>query len=173
VSPSRAKKKQRRRARAAPAGGGAREAPAAAAPVAAQPAPSRLEVRDGVARPQAIWSPFPLTEIGMLAGIAIFVIGLLSDGPRATWLLAVGALVLGVVSGELSLREHFAGFRSHTLLLAVLPVVLVHAATVLAVTDSYGGQPALAADAAVAGALAWWLRGRFRAAHERATAAPP
>ncbi|MEA2192748.1 MAG: hypothetical protein QOI73_2869 [Solirubrobacteraceae bacterium] len=109
----------------------------------------------------------------MLAGIAIFVLGLLSDGPRATSLLAVGALVLGVVSGELSLREHFAGFRSHTLLLAVLPVVLVHATTALAITDSYGGQPALAVDAAVAGALAWWLRGRFRAAHERATAAPP
>ncbi len=152
-------------------------APAAAAPPEPSPAvdgraTSRFDVRDGVARPHAIWAPFPLTEIGIVAGIAILTAGYLSDGRRAAWLLAIGALVLAVVIAELSLREHFGGFRSHTLLLALLPVVALHATIVLAVTADYGGQLGLAVDIVLAGALGWWLHRRFQMAHERA-AAPP
>jgi len=106
----------------------------------------------------------------MAAGLVIFLAGFLSEGPRATWLLAIGGLVLAVVTAELALREHFAGFRSHTMLLAVLPVVVLHATTVLAVTGAYGGQSALAIDVAAGGALAWWLHRRFHDAHERALA---
>jgi len=168
VSASRAKKKQRRRARAAapvPRPGAPTPSPE---PVADGRSPSRFDVRDGVARPHAIWAPFPLTEIGMAAGIAILATGYFSDGRRAAWLLGIGALVLAVVSAELSLREHFAGFRSHTLLLALLPVVALHATIVLAITDDYGGQLGLAVDVVIAGALAWWLHRRFQTAHERA-----
>jgi len=180
VSPSRAKKKHRRRARSGVAAGpdasaGRPEASAAVhAPAASQrtgaraPRPSRFEVRDGVARPRPVWSPFPLTEIGMAAGIAIFFAGLLSDGARSTWLVAVGALVLVVVTTELCLREHFAGFRSHTLLLAVLPVAVLHGALVLGVGDAYGGPVTLAVDVVLAGALAGLLQTRFRAACRRA-----
>ena len=108
----------------------------------------------------------------MVAGIAILASGYFSDGSRAAWLLGVGALVLAVVTAELSLREHFAGFRSHTLLLALLPVVGLHMTIVLAITDAYGGQLALLADAVGAGLLGWWLHGRYRAARERALDAP-
>ncbi|MDP1850413.1 MAG: hypothetical protein Q8K79_21670, partial [Solirubrobacteraceae bacterium] len=74
MSKSRAKKKQRRRARAAgPPRPVAQEAAAAGKPV--PPRPSRLEVRDGVARPDAIWAPVPLTEIGMAVGLVLFLIG--------------------------------------------------------------------------------------------------
>ena len=58
-------------------------------------------------------------------GLAIFVAGVLTDGSRGAWLLSVGVLVLAVVVVELCLREHFAGFRSHTLLLAMLPVAVL------------------------------------------------
>jgi hypothetical protein len=136
----------------------------------AEPAgrPSRFDVRDGVARPDAIWSPFPLTEIGMAVGLVIFVAGFASDGRRATWLLSIAVVVLVVVVGELCLREHFGGFRSHTLLLAVLPATIVHVVVVVAISDAWTGPPALAVDLALAGALAWLLRSRFRLAHERA-----
>jgi hypothetical protein len=130
--------------------------------------PSRFEVRDGVARPDAIWSPFPLTEIGMAVGLVIFLAGFASDGRRATWLLSVGVIVLAVVVGELCLREHFAGFRSHTLLLAGLPVAIAHVVVTVAITDAWAGPLALAVDLALAAALAWVLHARFRAAHERA-----
>jgi hypothetical protein len=136
----------------------------------AQPPPpaSRFEVRDGVARPQPIWAPFPLTELGMAAGLAIFVAGLLGDGRRATWLLTIAVLVLAVVVVELCLREHFAGYRSHTLLLAVLPVAVLDGALVRLLGDTLRGPLVLAAAIAIAGALGWWLQARFRAARERA-----
>jgi len=173
VSASRAKKKQRRRAR------GMQSAPAPSAPppapehaVAGGRAPSRFDVRDGVPRPHAIWAPFPLTELGMVAGIAILAVGYFSEGGRAARLLAIGAIVLAIVTAELSLREHFAGFRSHTLLLALMPVVALHVTIVLAISSAYGGQLGLLVDAVAAGLLAWWLYRRYQAAHERALEAP-
>ena len=177
MSKSRAKKKQRRRARATAGVPGAPDpraqqpardrsaAPASTAPRETTPRhPSRLEVRDGVPRPDAIWAPFPLTEIGMAVGIAIFLIGF--AGAPALLLAGVGVLV--VVVSELCLREHFAGFRSHSILLALLPVTVVHLAIVLLVSEDWRGPPALAVDLAIAGALAWWLQQRFRDAQSRA-----
>jgi hypothetical protein len=168
VSTSRAKKKQRQRARAASAAQTAPPPPPPPGPAATREAtprhPSRLEVRDGVARPDAIWAPFPLTEIGMAVGILLFLIGF--AGAPALLLAGVGVLV--VVVSELCLREHFAGFRSHSILLALLPVTVVHLAIVLLVSDDWRGPPALAVDLAIAGALAWWLQQRFRSAQSRA-----
>ena len=173
MSSSRAKKKQRQRARAAsgvPQAGAqpARDRASPPAPAAAREAtprhPSRLEVRDGVPRPDAVWAPFPLTEIGMAVGIAIFLIGF--AGAPALLLAGVGVLV--VVVSELCLREHFAGFRSHSILLALLPVTVVHLAIVLLVSADWRGPPALAVDLVIAGALAWWLQQRFRTAQSRA-----
>jgi hypothetical protein len=132
---------------------------------------SRFEVRDGVPRPDAVWAPFPLTEIGMAAGLVIFIAGFATGGSRGGWLLAVGALVLVVVTAELSLREHFAGFRSHTMLLAVLPVVVLHATIALAISSDWGGPLVLGIDVLLAAGLAWLLHGRFKLAHERAVEA--
>lgn len=182
MSKSRAKKKQRRRARATTGVPGAPDAraqqpardrsaaPASTAPRETTPRhPSRLEVRDGVPRPDAIWAPFPLTEIGMAVGIAIFLIGF--AGAPALLLAGVGVLV--VVVSELCLREHFAGFRSHTILLGLLPVAVLHLAIVLLVSDDWRGPPALAADLAIGGGLAWWLQRRFRRAQSRARVRVP
>lgn len=106
----------------------------------------------------------------MAVGVAIFVAGLASDGRSASRLLSIAVLVLVVVVGELCLREHFAGFRSHTLLLAVGPVTIAHVLVVVAVTDVWRGPLALVGDLAFAAALALSLHARFRVAHERARA---
>ena len=177
MSKSRAKKKQRQRARAAGLGPGSGERQAPSPPTAARRAattvhpepaasrrPSRLEIRDGVPRPDAIWAPFPLTEIGMAVGMVLFLIGF--AGAPALLLTGVGVLV--VVVAELCLREHFAGFRSHSILLAMLPVTIVHLALVVLGDVAWRGPLALAIDLAIAGLLAWWLQQRFRAAQGRA-----
>lgn len=165
MSKSRAKNKQRRRARGAAdrSATGARERARTTPREPAQRHPSRLEVREGVPRPDAIWAPFPLTEIGMVVGIALCALGFFSAAPTV-FVAGVGVLV--VVVAELCLREHFAGFRSHSILLGLLPVTIVHLAIVYAGGTSWRGPPALAVDLALAGALAWWLQRRF--VHARA-----
>ncbi|MEY2441572.1 MAG: hypothetical protein QOJ46_998 [bacterium] len=190
VSKARAKKKRRQRARAAggmPAGGGGAKASRgegvpAASTNAAAPAKASLGQRAAamaasagkasrggeVPRPKPIWAPFPLTEIGIAAGIIIFGSGLESNNATT---LSIGALVLAVVVGELCLREHFAGFRSHTLLLAALTVAVAHGVVVFAITDAWRGPLTLAADLAAGGALVWWLRSRFHDAREQHRAA--
>jgi hypothetical protein len=70
--------------------------------------------------------------------------------------------------GELCLREHFAGFRSHSILLGMLPVTTVHLGVVVLADVAWRGPVALAVDLAIAGALAWWLHQRFRRAQARA-----
>ena len=129
-------------------------------------------MRDGIPRPDAIWAPFPLTEIAMGVGIILFLAGAASGGADGAWVLGIGVVVLAVAVAELCLREHFAGFRSHSLLLGLLPVTAVHMLVVLLVTSGWRGPLALVVDLAAAAALAWWLQGRFRAAQERALRSP-
>jgi hypothetical protein len=58
----------------------------------------------------------------VLAGIVMLVIGIVGKSPTA---LGVG-ITLGALGGlEVSLREHLAGYRSHTTLLAGTVFVLV------------------------------------------------
>lgn len=74
-----------------------------------RPGPRRDE------RPEAPWGSFPLTQITVLTGLVLILIGFISGGMTT---LVVG-LLLGSAGGlELSIREHFAGYRSHTTLLA-------------------------------------------------------
>ena len=77
-------------------------------------------------RPKAPWHPFPLVELSVLIGIVLIVLGLfVVEGDRGRILLVFG-LVLGSLGGlDTALREHFSGFRSHSMLIAGLPAVLV------------------------------------------------
>jgi hypothetical protein len=73
-------------------------------------------------RPPAPWGKFPLAELTILAGIILLIIGLVGGSPTA---LGLG-IVLGALGGlEVSVREHFAGYRSHSTLLAGTVFVLV------------------------------------------------
>lgn len=54
----------------------------------------------------------------IFAGLAAVVVGFAIGGPRGGTLVVAG-LVLGALGGlELSIREHFSGFRSHTTVLS-------------------------------------------------------
>jgi uncharacterized integral membrane protein len=73
-------------------------------------------------RPPAPWGSFPLAELVILAGIVMLVIGVVSKSPTA---LGVGVVLAALGGLEVSAREHFAGYRSHTTLLAGTLFVLV------------------------------------------------
>jgi hypothetical protein len=153
VSP---KKRRKRRPRPASAKGPATE-PAAAKP---SPAPRRRRPLAPDARPQAPWGSFPLVELVVLVAIVMLVGGAVVQGRQGAVMIAVG-LVLGALAGmELSIREHFAGYRSHTLVLsgAVGLAVLV----ALAYLVPLWLPLALAVSVAAFALAAWGLTGAFR-----------
>jgi uncharacterized integral membrane protein len=73
-------------------------------------------------RPPAPWGNFPLAELTVLGGIVMLVIGIVGKNPTA---LGVGVVLAGLGGLEVALREHLAGYRSHTTLLAGTIFVLV------------------------------------------------
>jgi hypothetical protein len=83
----------------------------------------------------------PLAELVILAGIVALVIGVIGGQPTA---IGVGVALAGLGGLEVAVREHFAGYRSHTTLLAGAAFVLVTglvfyaAGQVLAVALGFG-----------------------------------
>jgi uncharacterized integral membrane protein len=73
-------------------------------------------------RPPAPWGAFPLAELTILAGIVMLAIGVIGMHPTA---LGLGVVLASLGGLEVAVREHFAGYRSHTTLLAGTVFVLV------------------------------------------------
>jgi hypothetical protein len=86
-------------------------------PTATAPRPARGRTRREDA-PPAPWGRFPLVELCVLLALVLGVLGFVEGGRRGFVLLGC-AMVLGSLAGlELSIREHFAGYRSHSSVLA-------------------------------------------------------
>jgi hypothetical protein len=69
--------------------------------------------------PPAPWGSFPLTELVVFLALVFGVVGFIRFDTRSGKVMVVAAMVLGSLGGlEVSIREHFSGFRSHTTLLA-------------------------------------------------------
>src|SRR6476469_7355311 len=84
--------------------------------------PRRAPTPDRRARmeeaPKAPWSPFPLVELCILVAIVMILAGFFTNSDRRGLLLGCGFTLVSLASIELALREHFAGYRSHSSLLA-------------------------------------------------------
>jgi hypothetical protein len=88
--------------------------------------------RAGDDHPPAPWGSFPLSEIAVFVGLLLLIAGFFIPPPQGFVMIAVG-LGLGSLAGlELSVREHYAGYRSHTLVLAAAVGVPVFGALFLA-----------------------------------------
>jgi hypothetical protein len=110
--------------------------------------------------PPALWGSFPLSELVVVVAIVFLVAGFFVAPPRGAVLIGAG-LALGSLAGlELAAREHFAGYRSHTLLLAGAIGVAVVAALYLS-GAVIAGIAALAGFAAF-GAFGWLFASAFR-----------
>ena len=68
--------------------------------------------------PRPPWAPVPLTEICILGGGILLVVGLVGGGGSRALLLGFGFSLVFLATVELTLREHLAGYRSHSVLLA-------------------------------------------------------
>jgi hypothetical protein len=76
--------------------------------------PGRPSARE---RPPAPWGNFPLSELVILLGIVLILWGA-ARGSGGEEILAAGLVIASLGGGELALREHMAGYRSHSSLLA-------------------------------------------------------
>src|SRR3954454_18276673 len=129
-----------------------------AAPSAARtppPVPSRRARLDEA--PKAPWSPFPLVELCILGGLVLLVIGFV--GARALFVFC-GVALVGVASLELAIREHFAGYRSHSSLLAMASAISTMA--LLGIGIGVTRIAAVIAGIAVFAAALLALRAAFR-----------
>lgn len=100
-----------------------RESQGSRAPHARRPAASD--------RPRAPWGSFPLSELVILAGIVVIFWGFLGGGAQGNERVAAGLVLASLGGGELALREHLAGFRSHSALLAGVAAFVVVTAVAL------------------------------------------
>jgi hypothetical protein len=121
-------------------------------------------------RPPSPFGGLPVSEIAIFAGAIGAAVGVIQGGGVA---LVVGLIVctLGVV--EVTAREHFSGFRSHTSLLAAIPAVAAGIAVVLVFGQPRQRSVVLVAVVPVYGVVFWLLRKRFLSARQARIARPP
>jgi hypothetical protein len=106
-------------------------------------------------RPDPPWGRFPLTELVILLALVLCVVGFLIgvEEPRGRMFFLAG-VALGTLGGlELAVRDHFAGWRSHTTLLslaAAVATVAVLGLVLKAVVPSLSGGLLLVVSLAVA-----------------------
>ncbi len=126
---SKRRRRKRRQAHQTPttAADAERAAEESPPPALAAPArPRRGERNIDDERPPAPWGSFPLVELTVLIGIVMLVLGfLVVDGQRGVILVVTGLALASIGGLEVAIREHFAGFRSHTLILAGVPAAVV------------------------------------------------
>jgi len=84
-----------------------------------KPPARRRPGRPGIdERPKPPWGSFPLSELVVLLGIVVIVWGALSDSDARNERIGAGLVIAALGGLELAVREHLAGFRSHSTLLA-------------------------------------------------------
>jgi hypothetical protein len=125
----------------------------------AQPSPRKRP--SSAERPPAPWGSFPLSELIILAGIGVLFWGLFSGSDAGGKRVAGGLLLASLGGGELALREHLGGFRSHSALLAGVATFVVVTVIVLAL-GRVQMWVILLAGVAVFGASFYWMRELFR-----------
>jgi hypothetical protein len=110
-----------------------------------------------------------VSEIAILAGAVALVVGVIRHGGPAL----IGGVILCLLGvTEVTGREHFSGYRSHTVLLAAIPAVVAEFVIVLTVGAPSIRVLLLVPVAAVFGACAWFLRRRFLVARQARLARP-
>ncbi len=113
-------------------------------------------------RPQAPWGSFPLSELVVLLAVVLGIAGLIVWGRQGVIML-FAAFALGSLAGlELAVREHFAGYRSHSSLLAACVAFVTGAVVVVAVPGPGPRVPPIILAVAVFCLAFWLLREAFK-----------
>ena len=99
----------------------------------------------------------------MLVGIVLIVLGIIERDTAHGRAMLLAGLALGSLGGlDTAAREHFAGFKSHTLVLAGVPTVLV-AGVLFFLQAPWIAVVAAAAVTLAVGARLLWRAYRHRA----------
>jgi hypothetical protein len=114
-------------------------------------------------RPESPFGGLPVSEVAILAGMVGAVIGFLNGGGAA---LVVGLIVCALGVCEITAREHFSGYRSHTALLAGIPAVAIEAGLVALFGEPKQRGLLLVVVVPVFSALFWLLRRQFLIARQ-------
>ena len=121
-------------------------------------------------RPPSPFGGLPISEIAIFVGAVGLIIGLIQGGTAAL-IAGVAVCTLGVV--EITAREHFSGYRSHTILLSALPAVAAEVAFVAIAGEPNPRLLLLVVIVPVFSAMFWILRKRFLVARQARVARPP
>lgn len=114
-------------------------------------------------RPEGPFGGLPVSELAMLIGFIALVIGFLEGGGPVV-IVGIAVCALGVV--EVTAREHFSGYRSHTILLAAVPVVALESGIVAIFGAPRQRALLLVFVVPVFAVLFWVLRRRFASARQ-------
>jgi hypothetical protein len=114
-------------------------------------------------RPPGLFGGVPVSEVAILAGVVVGGVGLVTHG-RVTIVIGLVICALGVT--EVTGREHFAGYRSHSALLAAVPTVVLEAIVVGVFGDPSDRAWLLLLVIPVYALLFFPLRHRFRVARQ-------
>jgi hypothetical protein len=120
-------------------------------------------------RPRAPWHPLPLSELLILVGTIGTVVGLgRGESGLALIIAGLAAVLIGTV--EVTLREHLSGYRSHTLILSLLPAIAVYTGVLILARPPVAINVVLLIVVVLLATLLFKvLRARFlNARHERA-----
>jgi hypothetical protein len=118
-------------------------------------------------RPPAPWHPLPLSELLILVGAVAVLIAFSDHLESHLALLGVGLAAVAIGTLEVTVREHLAGYRSHALLLAIIPPIALHSSVILVLAGfvrvpRWVNIPLLALDIALFTVIFRYLRGRYR-----------
>ena len=118
---------------------------------------------------------FPLSELAIFTGAVAVVVGLvrLHNHHPVGAVLVVGVIVCVLGVAEVTAREHFSGYRSHTTLLAALPAVAIGVALIALLGGSLHRGTLLLTVIPVFAILFWLLRKRFVRARQARLVRPP
>jgi hypothetical protein len=123
-------------------------------------------------RPTSPFGGVPVAEIAILAGGVALIVGFIRGG-GVTVVVGLIVCALGVI--EVTGREHFSGYRSHTTLLSAIPAVGVAIGVVSLIGPSRSQRAALTLLIAVPvfAGLFFFLRQQFISARQARMARPP
>jgi hypothetical protein len=121
-------------------------------------------------RPASPFGGLPISEFAILAGGVALVVGIIRGGGPA---VIVGIIVCALGVLEVTAREHFSGYRSHTMLLAAFPAVGVEVGLVALLGEPQQRGLLLLAVVPVYALAFWLLRLRFQTARQARVARPP
>lgn len=121
-------------------------------------------------RPESPFGGLPISETAIVIGGVGLVIGFIQGGGPV---VIVSVIVCGLGVLEITGREHFSGYRSHTTLLAAIPAIAVETAIGLIFGVPHQRALLLVFVVPVFAVLFWFFRRRFVSARQARVARPP